>query len=327
METRNYQIYFAPFQGITTSVFREVYTRHFTGVNKLFTPFFTHVDSPKRLSSKEGLSITIHNGIPVVPQILSKDPDEIIRFGNVCHENGFQEINWNLGCPFPRVAHKKRGSGMLPYPDMIRKILDETLSKLPLKLSIKCRLGYAQPEEILALIPVFNSCPISELIIHARIGHQLYKGEVNLQAFEKARAQSQHPIVYNGDIFSVTDFQKMINRFPKINLWMLGRGVLTDPFLPASIKGSPQPEDYRHTLRKYVDDMYFGYLQKMNGRLQSLNVLKEFWSYLSLSFDNPVKVFGKIKKCTSFDAYEDAVNGIFEKYSWVGNGSWLLPNI
>lgn len=319
------QIYLAPFQGITTNVFQEIYTRHFPGADKLFTAFFTSIENAKSLKSKKvELEQTHHNRIPVVPQILSKDAQEIILFGQLCHEKGFQEINWNLGCPFPRVANKRRGSGMLPYPEMVREILEEAIPKLPLKFSVKCRLGYNSPEEILDLMPVFNDFPLSELIIHARIGKQLYKGDVNLEAFEKASKQSKIPISYNGDIFSTNDFQEISNRFPGIEQWMVGRGLLADPFLPSCIKGDTQPEDKKVILRKFVDDLYAGYRHKMNDRLQSINVMKELWSYLALSFEQSGKVFGKIKKCTSFDAYEDAVNEIFENYSWKGDGGRFL---
>ncbi len=327
METNQHRIYLAPFQGITTHIFREIYTRHFSGVDKLFTAFFSHVDSSKSLGLKAvELEQTHHNRIPVVPQILSKDANEIVLFGQICQEKDFEEINWNLGCPYPRVANKKRGSGMLPYPEMVREILEEAVPKLPLKLSIKCRLGYRQPEEILELMPVFNDFPLSELIIHARIGKQLYKGEVNLSAFEKAVSQSKLPVAYNGDTFSVEDFQEMSERFSGLDRWMLGRGLLADPFLPSDIKGAPEPKNKKLIIRKYVDDVYVGYRHKMNDRLQAINVMKEFWSYLSLSFDNPGKAFGKIKKCISFDAYEDAVNEIFENFSWKGYGGKALLN-
>ncbi len=320
METLIHRIYLAPFQGITTHLFREVYTRHFTGVDKLFTAFFSHADDAASPRKSRELEQTHHNRIPVVPQILSKDAREIIDFGTYCKDKGFDEINWNLGCPFPRVAHKKRGSGMLPYPGMLREILEEAVPQLPLKLSVKCRLGYNSPEEIRALMPVFNDFPLSELIIHARIGVQLYKGGVNLQAFEQAAAQSRIPVAYNGDIFSVADFRAMTNRFPGIHAWMIGRGLLADPFLPSEIPGSPGPEDKKAVIRKYVDDLYAGYRLKMNDRLQAINVMKEFWSYLSQSFEQPVKAFARIKKCTTFDAYEDAVNEILESQAWLGSG-------
>ncbi len=319
------QLYLAPFQGITSHVYREVYTQHFGGIDKLFTAFFSSIHKSKIAPAKSiDLAQTHHHGIPVIPQILSKDADEMLRFAHICADKGFEEINWNLGCPFPRVAHKKRGSGMLPFPEMVEEILNKLMPEIPLKLSIKCRLGYESPEEIQALLPVFSQFPLSELIVHARIGKQIYKGPVDLDAFEKIIDEVVSPLVYNGDIFSAGDFRSIHQRFPQIKRWMLGRGLLADPFLPASIKDKPLPEEPKILIRKFMDDLYFAYRQKMNDRLQAINVMKEMWSYVALSFENSHKVFGKIKKCKSFDTYEDTVNRVFENYQWIGGGGKTL---
>ena len=310
-------LYLAPFQGITTDVFMDVYTRMFGGIDKLFTAFFTSVYHEKKLKrAVHDLNRTYFNNIPVVPQILSKDGPEIIRFANICHDYGYGEINWNLGCPFPRVANKQRGSGLLPYPEKISEILDSVMTKLPLKLSIKCRLGYHRADEIMKLMPVFNNYPLSELIIHARIGKQLYQGDVDIDSFEKALSQSRVPVVYNGDIFNPDDFELYRNRFKDVNRWMIGRGLLSDPFLSSDIKNKAMAAGRHEYVRKYVNELYYNYRKAMNDRPQAINRMKELWSYLSQSFDFPGKVFGLVKKTKNFEEYENAVAKVFSIYHW-----------
>jgi len=315
------KLYLAPFQGITGMVFREVYTKYFKGIDKLFTPFFTGVHKRSNLVTRsDELHETHHNQVPLVPQILSKDVDEIVRFANFCSEKGFKEINWNLGCPYPRVANKKRGSGMLPHPEMIDEILVKISNRMPTQLSVKCRLGYNTSEEILDLIPIFNRFGISELIIHARIGKQLYKGDVDIRTFKECIDLCEKPIVYNGDIFSVEDWKEFQIDFSGINTWMIGRGLLIDPFLPGDIKDLPVPPfDRKRTIEKFVTDLYLAYRKRMNNRPQAINVMKELWSFLCYSFDRPDKIFNRIKKCKSFETYEQAVAGIFKQHAWLGS--------
>ena len=318
----NPKIYLAPFQGITGSVFREVYARHFSGIDKFFTPFFTGISGKKTLAVRaRELEKTAHSGIPVVPQILSKDANEIIDFVNNCHEKGFEEVNWNLGCPFPRVAAKQRGSGLLPFPEKVEEILEKVLPVIPLKLSVKCRLGYHNPDEILKLIPVFNRFAVTEMIIHARIGKQVYKGETLPGDFQNALELSEIPVVYNGDIFSKADFVKISNRFPEIKTWMIGRGILVDPMLPALIKNEPLSADPKQLARKFTDDLYLAYRRKLNDRPQAIGVMKELWEYMVFSFDDPHKVFKLIKKTKSFNEYEDAVLKVFRDFRWLGSQS------
>jgi tRNA-dihydrouridine synthase len=315
-----HSIYLAPFQGITGVTFRRVFVKHFQGVDKLFTPFFTTIHHSSKLPARKlaELGNPFENGIEVVPQILSKDADEIIRFARFCENLGFSEINWNLGCPYPQVADKKRGSGMLPYPEMIDEILLKVMDEVAVRFSVKCRLGYLSSDEIFELIPVFNKYNIPELTIHARIGKQLYSGEPDQGIFNQAISLLAVPVVYNGDIFTKSDFIYFSNKFPAINTWMIGRGLLYDPFLPADCKGLPVATDRKAHIRKFIDDLYFGYRRQMNDNLSAISVLKEYWSYLAISFNDPHKVFKKIKKVNAFDEYEDAVSRVFDEYDWVG---------
>ena len=323
--TQQSKIYLAPFQGITTYTYREVYTKHFGGVDKLFTPFFTGKQKPNSQSKRAfEFNFTHQNGIEVVPQMLSKEPEEIAHFANFCHKKGFNEVNWNLGCPYPRVANKKRGSGMLPYPDMVNGILDKVMSEIDINFSIKCRLGYFEETEILELMDVFNSYKIYELTIHARIGKQLYAGEVRIEALKKAILKSELGIVYNGDIFTVNDFEKTSNDI-KLNNWMIGRGLLVDPFLPAKIKNGYVPDlpEQKEIIYKFITDLYLAYRKKANNKPQSIGVVKELWGFMAYSFNNPQKVFNTIKKAKSFDDYEEIVAAIFKNYEWVGSDAGL----
>jgi len=316
------KIYLAPFQGVTTYTYREIYTKYFGGIDKLFTPFFTGIHKSKSLEKRAvDLNFTYQNRVEVVPQVLSKDAEEILRFAEVCQSKGFKEINWNLGCPYPRVANKKRGSGILPYPEMVNEILEKVIPQLEIDFSVKCRLGYFSEDEILNIIDVFNTHKIYELIIHARIGKQLYTGDVRLEAFKKALDKSNVEVVYNGDIFSKCDFVKFNDDFQLTSKWMIGRGMLRDPFLPAIIKGLPVPDlSYQpKIIDKFVTDLYLAYRKKMNDRLQAINVMKELWGFMSLSFDNPQKVFNNIKKTKTFDEYEEAVASAFQNYEWLGS--------
>lgn len=315
-------IYLAPFQGVTGFTFRNVFAKHFLGVDKFYTPFFTGIQNNLKLPARKTfeLGLPLCENIQVVPQILSKDADEIIRFNRYCQQAGFAEVNWNLGCPFPQVADKKRGSGMLPFPEMVEEILSKVMHESSIRFSIKCRLGYNNTDEIFGLLPIFNKYSIYELSVHARLGRQLYKGNTHPNVFKEITSRAHIQLAYNGDIFSPVDFEHLQFQFPSIKAWMIGRGILYDPLLPARIKGLPLPVNEKAAIKSFVDDLYFAYRKQMNDNLSLLSVLKEYWEYLSMSFSNPHQVFKKIKRVGSFDEYEDAVSSVFDSFEWTG---WL----
>jgi tRNA-dihydrouridine synthase len=320
------QLSLGPFQGITDAPFRNVFKRHFGGVDKFYTPFFTGIHKEEHAKNLQGEEIDPrYNDVETLtPQILSTDAEEILRFAKQCQQLGYKEINLNMGCPFPRVANKKRGSGLLPYPDKVEAMLERVFEEIDMKFSVKCRLGYFSPDEIDAIIPIFNRFPLSELIIHPRIGKQLYKGEADVERFKALIPFINAPLVYNGDIVSVGSFERIqeiinerrfdgLNDLLPVNQFMLGRGILANPFLAEEIKNSDTSNNKTQRLHAYVLDLYEDRLRHAGGSPKVLGRMKELWSYLMNSFEEPQVVWRKIKKINALKEYEEAVELIFKE--------------
>ena len=337
-----------PFQGITDAPFRNVFKKHFGGIDKFYTPFFTGIqkDHAKNMQVEE-IDPSCNDVETLTPQILSTDAEEIMRFASQCKALGYKEINLNMGCPFPRVANKKRGSGLLPYPEKIDAMLSRVFEQIEVGFSVKCRLGYVHPEEIYPVIEVFNKYPLSELIIHPRIGKQLYKGEADVQRFAELIPLIKAPLVYNGDIVSVESFERIREQVKPVNEFMLGRGLLANPFLaedikkhfggtlgegassvdtrvtelaslagcPTSIKAFSKPDNKPQRLHAYVIDLYEDRLRHAGGSPKVLGRMKELWSYLMYSFDEPQDIWRKIKKINALKEYEEAVETVFREHT------------
>ena len=303
-----------PFQGITDAPFRNVFKQHFGGIDKFYTPFFTGIqkDHAKNLQVEE-IDPRCNDVEHLTPQILSTDAEEILRFATQCKQLGYKEINLNMGCPFPRVANKKRGSGLLPYPGKVNEMLATVFEKIDVKFSVKCRLGYFSPDEIYPIIEVFNKYPLNELIVHPRIGKQLYKGEVDIERFKELIPNIKAPLIYNGDIVSVESFNRIRTMVQPVNDFMLGRGLLSNPFLAEDIKGFETESQERRTQRMhaYVLDLYEERLRHAGGSPKVLGRMKELWSYMKDSFDESQDIWRKIKKINALKEYEDAVENVF----------------
>jgi len=234
-------LYLAPIRGITDAIYRQTFMRYFGGFDCAVAPFLTTFHGATiKATHLTDLLPENNTLLPVIPQILSKNPDNFIGVAQELYDLGYGTVNWNLGCPYPRVAKKKRGSGLLPFPEEIQTFLDK-IKIIPNSLSIKLRIGRRNPDEIFDLLPIFNTFPLTEIIIHPRTGEQMYNGSVDLDVFAQCLEKSDHPIVYNGDINDIKTFRALEERFPQIKRWMIGRGALADPFLPEEIKGTVAP--------------------------------------------------------------------------------------
>ena len=303
----------APLRGFTDAVFRNAFQRHFQGVDEAVAPFITSTKGRKiKPSHLQDLSPDDNRALPVIPQILSNHPDEFICMANTLYDLGYPEINWNLGCPYSMVAKKIRGSGLLPHPDMIDHMLDKVLHGFAGRLSIKTRLGRFSSDEMDRLIPVFNRYPLARVIVHPRTGVQMYTGMVDLKAFDECLMRIAHPVVYNGDINDLAGFQSLESRFPSVSAWMLGRGLIANPFLPEMIQSETRLIAHRmRRFESFHDDLIAGYCRQFSGPGHVLDRMKGFWRYFTAAFPDGRPILKRIRKADSLDHYRREVTAVF----------------
>ena len=308
-------IYLAPIQGFTDYIYRKAYSEVFTGIDTFFIPYISVKNGQVLNKHKREILLQNNPQKSVIPQVLVKNSDELLSLANLLAETGYSEINLNLGCPYPMVTKRGKGAGLLQYPERIEEMLTVFFKKNNLKLSVKLRAGLISPNEIEQIIPVLNHFPLTEVIFHPRIASQLYKGEIYQSAFRVATENLNHKLVYNGDIFSVNDFENHKKIFPDTETLMLGRGVLMNPFLPAEIKKQQFSEEERiEKLKEFHRLIFDGYIEAMDNMGNVMNKMVQFWSYFSYSFPNQRKVFKAIKKSKNRSNYEIVVQKSFFFY-------------
>ncbi|MCP4310841.1 MAG: tRNA-dihydrouridine synthase family protein [Bacteroidetes bacterium] len=309
------RLYSSPLQGYTDFRFRNAFQKYFGGIDQYIAPYI-------RLKGKQEIKpATERDIIPennqelnLIPQLITKDPREFLFVARYVQKLGYNELNWNLGCPYPMVAKRGMGSGMLPFPEKIDEILNRVKAESDIRVSVKMRLGYESSDEIFKVLPVLEKYDLENIAIHPRIGKQLYKGDVNLDCFDSCTGQSTHLIVYNGDITSVQGFRKMRDRFTGTEHWMIGRGLIADPFLPAMIKADTPlyPENRFKIFSKFHDTLFSSYMEALSGPTHILQKMYHFWKYFIHLFPNSPKSLKGIKKVKNIDLYRELVKQIIE---------------
>jgi tRNA-dihydrouridine synthase len=252
--------------------------------------------------------------IHVIPQVLANSAEEMLFLSEILKNKGYTEINLNLGCPYPMVTNREKGAGLLPHPDKLQKILSSFFEKTNLKLSVKLRAGLHSATEIEQIIPMLNQYPLTEVIFHPRIAKQLYDGEILNSAFQFAQQNLNHRLVYNGSIFSVDDFKQCQQKYHEVQNFMLGRGILMNPFLPSEIKNIEiTSKEKSEKLREFHQLVFKYYSETMDNEGNVINKMKQFWIYFSYNFTEQRKCFKLINKATRISKYQSAIILIFRE--------------
>lgn len=312
MEKNNNTIILAPLQGFTDVTYRNIFSDHFSGVDEAVAPFISTMGQMRLKPSRiKDVDPANNKNLFVIPQILGNVAQDFIFLADHLYEMGLKRINWNLGCPHSKIAKKKRGSGLLMYPEEIDAFLYTVIPKISNTLSIKLRLGRKSKNEIFKVLAVLNKYPLDEIIVHPRTGVQMYEGTSDHDAFEKALLCSRHPLTYNGDITDLTSFYAVQKKFPLTKRFMIGRGLLANPFLAEDIKKIIVNENKTARLKKFHDDLFDSYQKIFSGPAHLTGRMKGFWNYLGPSFKQSKKLLKHILKADSVHRYQDRVKYFF----------------
>lgn len=303
-------VYFAPMEGVTDSVYRRVHHAHFTGIDKYFIPFISPTQNlvltPRE---KHNVLPEYNTGLPVIPQVLTKNADHFIWAAQLLYDMGYEEVNLNTGCPSGTVTAKGKGAGMLIHTAELDSFFEHIFSRTPVRVSVKTRIGYASPEEFAHLMDIFNRYPICELTVHPRTREEFYKGVPHRDIYLAAAKGAKRPIVYNGNLFTADACREIESASPETCALMLGRGMLANPALAQTYAGGAPLS--KESLRAFHDDLLAAYYDEYPKNVV-LGRMREVAKNICCCFKNAEKPLKAARKAGSLPAYEDAVARLFD---------------
>ena len=305
-------IYFAPMEGMTPPLLRTLHNEFFGGCDKYFTPFIS-TNENYSLNQKEKKDIDPENnkGLNLVPQIISNSAEQSAGYiMNISGKYGYNEININMGCPSGTVVSKNKGSGMLKDKKFLEEYMDELFSFLydgkenvP-DISIKTRIGFYSEDEHKELTDLILAHPVKQVIIHPRSRVRMYDGNTNLDAFTymyDALKGAGIGVVYNGDIKTPEDFDRIAKEYPDLDAVMIGRGLLSDPSLARRIKGGKCVDNEEYL--SYMEALLNGYTDQLGNDKHILAKMKDLWNLARPAFSGNDKGYKEMCKAESVESY------------------------
>lgn len=275
------EIHFAPLQGYTDSVFRKLHAEIFGGVDKYYTPFVRVERGDFR--KKDLRELPDETECCTIPQIIaSTKPDDVEKMVSMLEEKGYKEVNINMGCPFPMIAKHGMGSGLLADKEAVKAMIEVLRVHPSIKFSLKTRLGYDDENQIFGMMDIINEFPFTEVTMHPRIAKDQYSGDINHAKFAEFTKVCKHPLIYNGDVITTDDINKISSMYPTLKGIMIGRGLLMNPALASEYKNGEimADKEKRDKSKQLIKKLFAHCEELMNGEEQSVAHVKAYFEYL-----------------------------------------------
>lgn len=307
-------VLFAPLQGYTEDVYRRAHLKLCGGVAEYYTPFMRLEHAEVRRKDRFDMLPEHNEGVPLVIQVIAGDAAELrilldaVRSAWHPDEEHRQRVDLNMGCPFPLQVRHGKGAGLIAHPERLQAIVDEMCAAADFEFSVKMRLGIEGADEWRSVLPFLNDAPLRHLTLHPRVARQQYGGVPLMDAFEDFRAACLHPLIYNGDITSIDEIQRLEERYPDLAGVMIGRGLLARPTLAREYTDGTAltDQDVIATLLRLHDALHESYASRIPGESQLLAKLRTFWDYAEPALGR--KAWKKFHKAGNMKNYLAARN-------------------
>ncbi len=268
----------APLAGYTDEPFRRVC--HRCGCRFAFTPL---VDAQAVVHAAERNRTLLHRGDNepwLGVQLLGANPDTLEKAARTLNEREFEVLDFNLGCPVPKVRKRGAGAALGEQLDLAARCIDTLcrVSRFPVTAKIRV-LDFENPEPTLELARRLVDAGIRMLTVHGRLTQQYYSGPIALSVLRALHDALPIPVVANGGVFSAVDAEQVRSRTGCSRI-MLARGAIGNPWIFAELARNRPHIPTHYDIRSCVQEHVTGMVELYGETVALRNARKIIAAYL-----------------------------------------------
>lgn len=183
---------------------------------------------------------------PTAIQLFGSVPAELAEAARMVEANGADMIDFNMGCPVPKIVNNGEGSALMKNPQLAHDILAAMVKAVKIPVTVKFRAGWDDANRnAVEIARAVEAAGVSAVAVHGRTRQQFYEGKADWSIIADVKQAVKVPVFGNGDIFTVADGLRMLEQTGCDGL-MIGRGADGNPWLftalAAALRGEPQPQ-------------------------------------------------------------------------------------
>ncbi|MBQ7454563.1 MAG: tRNA-dihydrouridine synthase, partial [Selenomonadaceae bacterium] len=140
-------------------------------------------------------------------------------------------IDFNSGCPAPKIFNNGEGSALMKNPALLEKILSAVKKFVSLPVSVKIRLGVDSNHiNAVEVAKRAESAGVDFIAVHGRTREQFYSGSANWEEIARVKAAVKIPIIANGDVRDFDSLDEILSVTGADGV-MIGRGAQGNPWI------------------------------------------------------------------------------------------------
>ena len=256
-----YPVFLAPMAGVTDTPYRIL-------AREMGCPLvYSEMVSDKGINYRNEHTLkmlqTEEQERPMAMQLFGAEADSVARAAEYIQSLGCADIlDFNMGCPAPKIVKNHEGSAMMREPENAYKVLKALVNAVDMPVTVKMRIGWDdQHINVLEMAKLAEEAGVAAIAVHGRTREQFYRDQANWKIIGQVREAVKVPVIANGDVRNVYDLDKirqvsgceavMVGRAAQGNPWIFRQ--LTEYLRTGEILPGPTMDERKEIIIRHLD--------------------------------------------------------------------------
>ncbi|MBO2521584.1 MAG: tRNA dihydrouridine synthase DusB [Firmicutes bacterium] len=246
---------------------------------------------------------------PVSIQIFGSTPEDAAFAARAVEEAGADIVDFNMGCPVPKVLKAEAGAALMRVPDKAQAILKAMVDAVSIPVTVKVRTGWDDRSiNVVDLAKRFEDVGVAAIAVHGRTTSQGRSGRANWEIIGEVKQAVRIPVIGNGDVFTPQDAEAMLEMTGCDGV-MIGRGALGNPWIFKRTRhyletGELLPEPTA-SQRVEMARRHLRLLAELKGEYVAVREMRQHAPAYIKGFPGAAAFRARLVRCDSIAAYDD----------------------
>ena len=248
-------------------------------------------------------------------QLFGSDPVILGEMAKRIEERPHTFLDFNMGCPVPKVVGNGEGSALMRDPKLAEAILTSLVKSTRKPVTVKIRKGFDEDHvNAVEIARIAESCGVAAVAVHGRTREQYYSGQADWDIIARVKAAVSIPVLGNGDVDSPQRAEEMLRQTGCDGI-LIGRAAQGNPWIfrevteyldSGVIPSCPDNAEKKKTILRHAT-----LLLQYKGEYTAVREMRKHLSWYTVGMPRSARFRRDINAMETIEQLTESVENIF----------------